>query len=43
MFERRVCWKLEFRLARNFLLGLKKRFSRGDKNSVKVAELKRVE
>jgi len=35
--------ELEFGLVGEFLLELKKKFSRGDKESVKVAELKRVE
>jgi len=35
--------ELEFGLAGEFLLELKKKFSKGDKKSVKVAELKRVE
>ena len=34
---------MEFRLAGEFLLGLKKEFGRGDEESVKVAELKKIE
>jgi len=35
--------ELEFGLAEEFLLELKKEFDRGDEKSVKVVELKRVE
>jgi len=35
--------ELEFGLAKEFLLELKKEFNRGDEESVKVVELKRVE
>ena len=35
--------KVEFRSAREFLLKLKKEFGRGDKESVKVAKLKKIE
>ena len=35
--------EVEFRSAREFLLKLKKEFGRGDKESVKVAKLKKIE
>ena len=35
--------KVEFESAREFLLELKKKFGRGNKESVKVAKLKKVE
>jgi len=35
--------KVEFELAEEFLIEWKKKFSRGDEKSVKVAELKKVE
>ena len=34
---------MEFRSAGEFLLGLKKEFGRGDEESVKMAELKKIE
>ena len=38
MFGRRIYWKIW-----NFLLELKKKFSKGDERLVKVAKLKRIE
>jgi len=35
--------EVEFRLVREFLLELKKKFSKGDEELVKVVELKRIE
>jgi len=35
--------EVEFRLARKFLLELKKEFGKGNEESVKVAELKKIE
>lgn len=43
MLENLESEEVEFRLARKFLLKLKKEFDRGDKESVKVAELKKME
>jgi len=35
--------KVKFELVREFLMKIKKRFSKGDEESVKVAELKKIE
>jgi len=35
--------EVEFRLVREFLLELKKKFSKGDEKLVKAAELRRIE
>ena len=36
-------WKVEFELAKNFLVELKKEFEEGDNQSAKTTKLKRIE
>ena len=43
MLENLESGEVEFRLARKFLLELKKEFGKGNEESVKVAELKKIE
>jgi len=48
MYGKRIYWKtwrwlLEYKTVREFLADIKKNFGRGDKETVKVAELRRLE